>query len=448
MSNFFSILFLAALAAYILKLCTKLYLQNKSITYEILVLVFFAIFYPLSGIAHLGFPENAYRGFFDTVNYKTLDRSDHLNLMAVLTTYIAAAGLILGLRPIKARSTPLQVYTHPTKNYLKRTRRFGVLLTAASLVASLVIFKNIDVTTIERSRSLETGIAKFIFISTWLGWGLGYIYTAQLKADKLKSPIAITLSFLIIIFFISANVAWTGGRSIVFVLALPLIMVVLRMKKNIHRYILPPYFVALFFYVVWITLIRTEGFDSYNISLSTLLDWEFGRYSMIGYAVDYVERNDYLYGSTLLSAFMSILSGPLHLIGLRDLWSPDQSLIAIIGSDILGSKSLTYIVPGLVAEVYMNFGIFGVFFSLLLVGKFVATIDCKLSASITSSVHKPLLLSYIGTLICLQLLNATFQAFLSYLFFTGFPLLFACILLRSKKTNMQKTLRPRPLFRR
>ena len=72
--------------------------------------------------------------------------------------------------------------------------------------------------------------------------------------------------------------------------------------------------------------------------LSDVLDWEFGRYSMLAYSFDYSSRNGLEFGATYWDAISKIIGSPFYLLGMGFdyVGNPAGSTVFVVGSDILG----------------------------------------------------------------------------------------------------------------
>ncbi len=108
------------------------------------------------------------------------------------------------------------------------------------------------------------------------------------------------------------------------------------------------------------------------------------------------------------------------------------NITSIIGVDIFGSSDVIYVVPGVLPEIYINFGYFGAFLFFYMIGRFLVFVDVAYTSSLSGNAFGALFYGFVGSLVCLNLLNSSFYGFLNYLFFNGFPLIVGYFLYKKK----------------
>ena len=78
------------------------------------------------------------------------------------------------------------------------------------------------------------------------------------------------------------------------------------------------------------------------------------------------DQVDYLYGSSLMSVFLAVIP--------RQIW-PDKPVVRIgyyVGQNIIQLDNQTGIPPGFIAEIYLNFGYWGIFPVFIVLGLVLA----------------------------------------------------------------------------
>lgn len=376
----------------------------------------FIVFYPISGISHYLYADNYYRGFFDVYSM----RDDHI-FVTLVTCFVAVLLFYLQDYFFQKWSNSSAPAIHRDGSHSLLLPTYGLIFIIAGFFASTIISSSIDVSVIDRGREIPGGLAKFIFISLWLGWGLTYI-SFYLIGNKRVSNFWAAIILFISIFLIFSNAVWMGGRSVVVLLSFPILFVYSRFRRRVFNFSIPLLIVGFFIYAMAVTQVRKEGYAVESTSISQVLDWEVGRFSMIGYAIDFVDRANYYFGYSYFDMLAKLVMSPFYFLGFGAdfVGSPSGSTVALIGADLFG-VGVTYIVPGAFPEAYINLGIFGV----ALIVFFVAYLSAYVDRMLHLCNFNPfgfVFWVYIGTLLCLNFLNSTISAFANYIFFTGFPI--------------------------
>lgn len=389
------------------------------LSFSILARLLFVVIYVVSGLCHLIFTNNFYRGFFDV----SLARVDY-NPIVILSLYISYYFLRYGQSvSFRVRNFNLQRVV-PDSYWL-----YSLLFLLIGFFASYKLASSIDVSTIERARELPPGVAKFIFLSQWFIWGVTmfFIRVSDCFDDK-DSPMLMAI-FGLCVFLIAASLAWTGGRSIVVLLTLPLFWLYSRLSLRNFSIATIISSVAFLLYVVVVTSIRKEGYSIESTNLSEILDWEFGRYSMVAFSFDFLSQDGYLWGATYLDAMLRVVMVPIYFMGIGAdfLGSLDGATVSYVGKFILGDSSKTYIVPGALSEAIMNFGLFGAVFIPFFLGVVLRFVD-DLIRNAAGDKFLIVFYSYLGAVLTLNYLSGTFLSALNYIFYTGLPLIFLFII--------------------
>lgn len=393
----------------------------------------FAVVYPLSGLCHIIGASNYYRGFFDSLAIHSNWATSELNLYASLLVLLCNALLVMGcITSFPSVSIPRPFsYSRVTDKKLLLVSGFFFLAIGAAAFSKLI--GSISFDGIDRSRVLSGGVARYGFLSAWFCWGITLLYIWTLH--RLKSNFLAAIIFIALSAAIAGNLFWTGGRSIIVVFLSPALLYLVQHRPKAFRVGAPLIVAFVTFYIILLTYLRTEGYDRSGLNLYEAIDWQVGRYSMVAYALDYVERNGLIFGRTLLFSAGSIFLSPLYFASEALRLDATNSITHIIGRDILSSSDAQYIVPGIVPEMYMNFGLIGACLFSLLLGTLVRGIDRVRRNTAHDDVYRGLLVNYTGALVCLNLVNSTFFALLNYLFFYGAPLIALFVVSRFRFRN-------------
>ncbi|TMN81313.1 hypothetical protein CWB63_15665 [Pseudoalteromonas sp. S409] len=373
-----------------------------------------------------------YRGFFDTHYYSKINDFSFINIQVCATLFLHYLSLIY------FQSKHSRKLESNNSNHIANNKRYaiiifllGLTLVFIAIIARLKLSTMIDLSEIIRVREMPAGSAKLIFMNTWFSFGMFFIfYSLNMFYNKIPQYLLIAI-FIVFSIAIVGNISWRGGRVVALLYSFPLLFLLFHIKPKMKLPLSIISSVMMFFYVSAITFIRKQGYAVESTPLSQILDWEIGRFSMVGYGIDYVDRFDFSYGYTIYDAILRIFASPLYFTGLgaEFVGGKEGTLIGMVGLDIFGSDEVTYVVPGILSEFYINFGIFGVVFLSYLISKISTYLDWKLE----NKINKPfeyLIYAYIGALLLLNFYNATFLSFLNYLFFNGLPIWIGLLLLK------------------
>ena len=222
---------------------------------------------------------------------------------------------------------------------------------------------------------------------------------------------------------------WMGGRSAIVLLSLPLFFIYIFWKKDLFKKLIITLLIPFILYVSYISDVRKTGYENSETPINQVIDWEFGRFSMLPYSMNYVERKEFLYGSTYLDAIIKTVASPIYFLGLGASFVGENegSTIYEVGQDLFYYGDITYVVPGAIPEAYMNFGLFGIILLAIVFGALSKYIDLLM----IKNFYRPfnfVFFAYLGSILCFNFLNTTLFAFLNYIIFTGAPLTIIYIL--------------------
>lgn len=376
----------------------------------------------LSGVAHLMNEPGASRGFYDLLTEPTQVGLENATFGAILGLGAVCVACLHKLPPKPAADISL------TEPWLVREEKWWlVLITIGLLPVAFMATMQIQgiAASLNSTRiiSLTDGNARFSYFSNWLVWVVSFVAIFLVASRAGRSRFFVLLVAAGSVVSIAATMAWTGGRSVVIVMVLPIVLVLLPRLRGVRLLAVPAAIVVALVYMVSISERRSTTDAGFN--LTTWLDWEWGRYSMMGFATDYVAVNGHAYGETLLASFSNISLGTLRLLGIYVPNPQFRTSTQLSGESILNSTA-NYIVPGFSAEMYINFGFVGLVVGYYLLGRIANWVDRRYLAA--SSVLIKLTFAYFGTLIVFRTVAADSGSLMSYVLYSGFPLLVMVVL--------------------
>ena len=381
----------------------------------------------ISGAIHLSSIEQGYRGFYDVLS----GGND------VLT--VSTVGTILGLVAICLGSLwrlPKRGEQNSTEPRLS-SREWSLLSIAVPLIFLLALPALIrmraiaDASAATRILSVDQGEARYVFMSHWFVWAICLGAVLVINSRFCRPPLFVATVTIIALAISALSMSWSGGRSIVIVMCLPLLILVSPRLRGVRWVSALILISAAVVYLSQLTVERTAGVRITSSAWSWA-DWEWGRYSMLGFAQDFVGTNGYLYGETFAAAGANILLGLMRLIGIY-IPNPEwRSMPDITGAAILGNGD-TYVVAGLNAELYVNFGYAGILLGMLILGMLAAWVDNRFVAS-PSQISK-FAWAYVGTLLVFHTLAGDANAVGCYLLYSGLPVVLLGVLAATIRTR-------------
>lgn len=411
--------------------------SGRRINFRSALLLMYVVVNNISGIVHL-LSLSRTRGFVDLKNSPAGDYGSGAFgavILASLGTLVLSVVLLNGLTPTNRSAD--------SKNYRLEKKEARVALISAivlippSIPAIVSIQQYVATTAATRVVSLDGGLARISFLAQWFTWGIGFL--ALYLVSRTESPMVLRRAWIlaaaVILTVLSLN--WTGGRSIVVVMSLPLLIAVLPTLGKLRKWTIMAFSIGAVAYIASITSSRLEGFRSRDSAdLWAFFDWQWGRFSILGFADQYVEQNGLLYGETIYYGLYYVPYGMLKLVGLGDVLPLPRSSMEIMGGEIFGDSSVTYLLPGFTAEYYMNFGAIGMLIALAVLGIIVSKVDDVLVRQ--TSILRRFGYSYVGTVAIFCTIPAQSGALPSYLLFTGLPVVIVLIVTRPKQKDSVK----------
>ncbi|HEY1804446.1 MAG TPA: hypothetical protein VGG45_08180 [Terracidiphilus sp.] len=408
-----------------------------------LVLGTFLLTYPLSAFVHLTGTSYISLGFYEIAALDRPTQFHHVYLSLALVL-LAQLALWWGLAP--ARQPGLTSGPHMLHVRSRLLVLAGLAFTLVGLVGSYRIFSSSgelveDVATIDRARQLSEGTARYVFMSTWLSWGIIFLLTAFLVSRFSKSRPKLTLAVLVggsACMFL--NLFWTGSRAENLLAVLPMFFVVNKIARRQFRPFALVTAAGIVGIIVFETIARTATMLNGGLDLlvqggttpsqfvanqlAAVFDWQMGRFPTISLAFDMVGRYGHAFGSTILQGLAMTFNAPATLLHIPFRVPEPEAMTALVGQYIYQDPSINGVVPGTLAEFYFNFGALGVLAGFFLIGRIA-----KYSMSIAHSAVDmgTLLLSfYVLTLLCLWAIPMTATIGVYLLATRGLPILVFC----------------------
>jgi oligosaccharide repeat unit polymerase len=398
----------------------------------VLIWISFTIVYPLSAMVHLIGAEGQRRGFYDLVRADYLPNLENI-YYSLFLTFVAFVALWVSLKSSKSavKKSPSHLVVHVPSLLV-----LGVLFTVFGIIGTLELFTGYPSLTqgllvVDRSREIGGGLARYVFMSQWLSWGLIFLMVFFLKTDLGKSKLTV-ISFVVpFAVLIVINIFWTGGRASAIVALIPGLFLLqrIRAKYSTSAVIFVGFLILGYFVIV--TLMRNVSSSALSSDelLIDVLDWHVGRFSMIGLGVEMVNRYGVAWGSTLFEGLADTINAPLILLKLPQIVETPQGITSVVGMYLVKNPQMTGIVPGTICELYYNFGLFGVVGGYFLIGTLLQ--KCIKVIQNTKSMGVFTLAVYLIVLICSSFIPGTFTSWVYYLATIGFPVicLFICELI-------------------
>lgn len=429
-----SILFLSILIIYGAIFFVKVIAQADHVfQLRAMMMLMYLIVNILSGIVHLMKIPGADRGYYDML--VLAKASNELSLfIPIVCSMVGGAFLIIGLsinRKVKVNNFGK---INPLDSWSKKTLLiFSIIFAPLSLYAIVLLNRYVEQESIRRLISLSDGMARYAFMAHWFVWVVSFfaIWLSTKSPFKSSRVKGVLLAFSVFAIFVSLR--WTGGRTIGILLSLPLIIIFFSTMMRHKVKITLAYLSAVILYGIYLTEYRKENYSSGGFNIISSIDWEFGKFSMMGFAVDYVNKYGYSFGETIYAGAFSIPYAVLKLFGLADgLWVP-RLVTELTGKYILGNNALTYIVPGFTAEMYLNFGLFGVAIGYYILGRFACYIEYRFVSE--DNLLKKFAFCYFGVILVFCTISAQSGSFFGYIFFSGFPVLLILFLVKIRRLS-------------
>ena len=396
--------------------------RTRLLSFRVLIILVYTGTNLVSGVVHvLGLSQRV--GYFDALNQLETKQLGEVVFLAALGLAAVTAGASLGISG-KTLSSPRMTDLAPFDRSLIIV--FVALIFPISLFALVRIREYAAGVQVFGGRiiSVAGGVARFSFISSWMVWAisLSVIYLV-FRTGRRQSLMPTFLLFGSMV-AIASVFAWNGGRSAAVLMALPLIMVMAPRLRVNKRIVVASGSVIAIFYFALVARVTASRFAESRLSptgVTDWVDWEWGRFSMLGWAVQFVDRNGYLYGETFIQRISVLADGIFRLLGSTSGDIAQRSSMDVAGESILNSSSAIYIVPGLSAEFFLNFGAFGIAIGYLILGRLCGWVDGRFDSSATPITR--LMWAYVGVELVFRTITLDSGAAVTNLLFIGAPLI-------------------------
>jgi hypothetical protein len=279
--------------------------------------------------------------------------------------------------------------------------------------------------------SVSDGFGRYGYLAAWTVWAITFVVILIVRSSKSGNERRTGPAILLLVssgaLAIVVATGWSGGRSTL-INALPLLLVMLPLLKA-NKWAAAGAALSVAAGVsIYVSQATGDRFSRARLGTSgplDWLDWEWGRFSQVGFAVRSTNDNGFLLGETFIKSIDRVFEGIFRLAGLTYTASEARSAMEVAGEEILRTSAL-HIVPGIAAEFYLNFGMIGIIIGFFIIGRICGVVDLHFNNS--STVITQLFWAYLGTLCAIRALIADSGNPMLYLTYSGAPLVFAALL--------------------
>ncbi|MGA2114131.1 MAG: hypothetical protein ABSH56_05215 [Bryobacteraceae bacterium] len=348
------------------------HLRSRPDLAEALAPVGFVVIYPMSAVFHLCSGGLARRGFFDYA-YIDPDQQARYTYLTLILINLAFGSLWLGLRDRTKRpfhAPPLAV------------RAPALLLALAAGVFALAAFGTFRLfqmsgfqsfgsflSTVDRSRFIDWGFARYVYLSQWMSWGATFGALAMMRGRVGRSRIGSTSLLATAAVITVGNCYWSGGRFAAIAGIFPLWVLYSRLRRAKMDSALVLLAVVAAFTVLTFTVARYKTGEATLSQFTDVFDWQMGRFSMIGVGIEMVDQNGFAAGATLTNDFANTANNVLSFVHASVTMPKTRSITSEIGQHLLNKQDINGILPGSVCEFYYNFGLLGVMVGYYAIGR-------------------------------------------------------------------------------
>ena len=351
---------LLASALIIMILIVYLWRRKSQPHFAIIFLSSFLMAFPVSGLIHL--LRNPTKGYFNL----------HQNGLQYLSSQ--AALMVLGMSACitlcyvnqkEARSQGREQFT-----FDKKISTFMLIssapLLAVGAFASENLSKAFELQIYNRVISVSDGNARYAYIAVWGVWGAIFLGSAILdKFHFSKIGNFVVAGATVISIFHLLN--WTGSRLAPLIYAGTFVVGNFMYLKSAPRLSIPFGVTGYLVFAILTTNRRSLGYSGeQNFSFLDVIDWQAGRFSILGGSIWTADINGYLHGESFIFTWKLLTEGVEKLLDLPAQLEigNTQSISQVLGYGILGSDKINYIAPGLLVEIFLNFGFPGMLLSI------------------------------------------------------------------------------------
>lgn len=391
-----------------------------------ILLANYLLSYVISGMVHV-WRWSPSRGYYEALAGAPPGR-DFGVLNAAVGTLLGLVALIVGLYPQKAtpRLTKIPVALgalHPRTSLIA-----GIVVTVTTLVAAVRVQSVAQALDSERIIAVTGGEARYVILASWLPWGIALITLAL--ADRRRGRGEWRNAFLLVAgaIVITGSMLWSGGRGELVFGIFPLLVVFFPLLGRLKW---PAVFVGI---AALVPIIASQTFARETnqtlprqLDIWGLIDWQWGRFSMIAWADRFVSLHGHLGGETFFRGVMAVPNSMMHFLR-SDLSFGGRSMVEITGAWFKGTSEQIFIVPGLSAELLANYGMWGIIGGYIILG----LISGRLSDWFRDTRFEwtRMWLALLATIIVFQAPIAQFEAFFLTIFYDSLPVVFVIMVER------------------
>ncbi|WP_149439143.1 O-antigen polymerase [Mycolicibacterium sp. P1-5] len=393
---------------------------HRVLSFRVFAIAFYMTVNVVSGIAHILDTSRIRRGYFDAVASLDPGQLSETSLIEALGLIAICFGVLRGL-PRRGTATPPE-----SKSLAPSDRALLIPAIAVLLPASLWSLLKIQAyaSTLDSVRiiSVSGGMARYAFLSSWFVSAIYFVVIWIASRLPHNRRLLVPLILFVGVVLISASVQWTGSRGSAVFLCLPLILVLAPTLKNVKGPAVA--FGAAIGLVSTVVVLRANDLRQSrsafgSTGLSDWVDWELGRFSMLGFALQSADRYGLLYGETFVNSAAKPLASLSGFLGIELFQSSGRSSVDLAAAQLLNSSKADYIVPGLSAELFLNFGTVGLVLGYFVLGRVCSWTDDRFINS--GSLVTQLAWAFVGVEIVRSI--AYGGAAIMTILFTGAPLL-------------------------
>lgn len=427
----FLLLFQLAIIPGMMYFLKKLELLNFA---SVLVLSVYCITFPISGISHFLTKSSLFRGYFDLAQYSQTSLPVETTLLSLVIEIALIIGLILS-RNIGISNKDLTLSSHrsgQTVNLLL----LGII--PISFFALSVVSEYLDRSGTKRVLFLDGGLARYFYISIWIVWpiiifALYLLHDTRIRGRSVRQFLLISVSAVLL--FSALN--WTGSRLLTLLFCAVLILNSPQLSLKLRRTLVLLSPIVFVIYVYGTTLNRIEAFSygKNSFSIGALLDWQVGRFSILGATLKFNADEGILQGSTLVGSITQSISGVARLMGISlfNKIEPNLSVSQEFGVVVFSDPNNRYLAPGLILEMYRNFGLTGLVVFSLATPAIVSWFYVRSRRNY--SLFSNLIFTYFTIVFVFIVFLSSSESLIAYFFYYPFPLFLIILIKKNQSTR-------------
>lgn len=373
------------------------------------------IAYILSGLAHtLRWSKD--RGFYEALSGSPPGEGSGL-LTAAVMTLIGLIALVIGVSYRPATGPPVMVEYSLTQHYPFRSGAAAVLLLVICGAAYVRISGVVRDLQAVRVIAVDGGSARYVFLAAWIPWAV--LLLALALASRRSTASAFAWNVLILgssVVAIGITQSYDGGRATLLVAAFPLLALLLPRLGRLRG---PAIAVGAIGIMIFITVQTRLRQDTSTVDFWGLVDWQWGRFSMVAWADTWARTHGFLHGETFVGGLLAVPGAVLHFVG-ASLPVHTTSMVEVSGYALRGTSDAIFIVPGLTAELFANFGWVGVVLGNFAVGVITARLSDRVR--VTKYEQERALIAFIASAVVISGPVVQFEAFFVQLLLIGMPM--------------------------